>query len=149
MFDIQLSLWQYSFIFALQAVIFLIMLASKGKLANKLQNSIDKTDMEREQALSEMISLATDCIFPNIHANAPISLQHIHQCYGSQLRLSSLQYMLQKEIEAGRLILGEQQTQTQMLIPEFAEDELPSYADKMIYKSLVGSYSFDKAEISL
>ena len=86
-----------------------------------------------------MVVLASDSIFPDIHANAPISLQHIHERYEAQLRLASLQCLLQKEIDAGRLFLGQQEIEARVLPPELADDELIPHAGNMVYRSLVQS----------
>lgn len=137
LFSVQFYIWHYIVVFGVQTLFFITMFALKGKLANHLQRNIDNADMEREQALNEMTILASDSIFPDIHAHAPISLHHIYKRYESQLRLASLHFLLQKEIDAGRLILGEQQMEYQVLPPELADDELIPYADEMIYKSLM------------
>lgn len=137
--NIYLSLWQYSLAFAVQTVVFIIMLAAKGRLANRLYNDIENAELEREQALNEMIILATDSIFPDIYKQTPISLQHIHDRYGTKLRLASLQCLLQKEVDAGRLLLAHQ-TESKSLPPEFADDELVSNATQIIYKSAIPSY---------
>lgn len=135
--DTSLLLWHYMAVFSVQTLLFIGMFACKGRLANYLQNSIDNADLTREQALNEMYILASDSILPDIHANAPISLQTIHERYNSQLRLASLQRLLQKEIDAGRLILSQYQIEAELLPPELADDELSPHAAEMIYKSLV------------
>lgn len=135
--NITLFLWEYVAVFGLQTLIFIIMFASKDKLANHLKNNINKADLVREQTLNEMYILASDSIFPDIHAHAPISLQHIHERYESQLRLASLQCLLQKEIEAGRLLLSQHEISARVLPPELADDELIPYAGEMIYKSVI------------
>lgn len=136
-FDISLTLGQYSAIFLVQTIIFIAMFAIKGRLANRLQNSINEANIARAQALSEMVILAADSVFPDTHRIAPISLQQIYERYDGALRLASLQCLLQSEIDAGRLLLGEHQIEAQVLPPELADHELPTYADQMIYKSLV------------
>ncbi|WP_350562572.1 hypothetical protein [Psychrobacter sp. CAL346-MNA-CIBAN-0220] len=133
----QLLLWQYMIVFGIQTLFFFIMLASKGRLANYIQSNINKEEMAGEQALNEMTILATDSIFPDIHASAPISLRHIYERYETELRLASLQCLLQKEINAGRLILGQHQLEAQVLPPELADDELTAHASEMIYKSVI------------
>lgn len=135
--NVPLALWQYLTIFGIQTLIFITTLAFKGKLATHIQDCIEEEDLVREQALNEMTILATDSIFPDIHANAPISLQQLHKRYEAQLRLASLQCLLQQEINAGRLLLGHQQTESQNLPPELADDELTARADKMLYSSLL------------
>jgi hypothetical protein len=132
-----LPLWQYMVVFGIQTLIFVTMFACKDRLANHLQSNIDKADLVREQALNEMVILASDSIFPDIHAHAPISLQHIHERYEAQLRLGSLQCLLQKEVEAGRLLLSQNEISARVLPPELADDELTPYAGKMIYKSMI------------
>lgn len=135
--QMSLPLWQYITVFGVQTLIFVIMFAFKERLANHLQSRINKADLMREQALNEMIVLASDSIFPDIHAHAPISLQHIHERYEAQLRLASLQCLLQKEVEAGRLLLSQQEISARVLPPELADDELTPYAGEMIYKSMI------------
>ncbi len=135
--NMQLYLWQYMSVFGVQTLLFVVMLSSKGRLANRLQNRIDNADFVREQALNEMYILASDLILPAIHSSAPISLKTIHERYKSHLKLASLQRLLQKEVDAGRLILGEYQIESEVLPPELADEALSPYADKMVYKSLV------------
>lgn len=137
LFDMQVYLWQYIIAFGIQTLLFVTMLAAKGWLANRLQHDIDKADLAREQALNEMHILAADSIFPDIHDHAPISLQGIHERYEAQLRLASLQCLLQKEIDAGRLLLTQHEIEARVLPPELADDELSPHAGDMIYKSLV------------
>ncbi|TXD98547.1 hypothetical protein ES754_06515 [Psychrobacter frigidicola] len=137
LFSVHLYLWQYLAVFGLQTLFFMAMFTAKGRLANIMQNNIDKADLVREQMLNEMVILASDSIFPDIHAHAPISLQQIHERYEAQLRLASLQCLLQKEIDAGRLLLSQQEIEARVLPPELAEDELIPHAGDMIYKSLV------------
>ena len=137
LFDLQLYLWQYMTIFGAQTLLFAVTLGSKGRLANRLQNNIDSADFVREQALNEMYILASDIILPAIHASAPISLQTIHERYKSHLKLASLRRLLQKEVDAGRLVLGQYQIEAEVLPPELADEALSPYADKMVYKSLV------------
>ncbi|WP_169392099.1 MULTISPECIES: hypothetical protein [Psychrobacter] len=137
LFGLNLFLWEYLTIFALQTLFFLVMITFKGRLANRMQNSIDKADLAREQALNEMYILASDSIFPDIHAQSPISLQRIHERYDANLRLASLQCLLQKEVDAGRLLLADYQIEAKVLPPEIADAELSPLADAMIYKSLL------------
>lgn len=133
----ELPLWQYISIFSVQTVIFLLLFAFKGRLANNLQSKIDAEDSAREQALNEMLILAADSIFPDIHASSPISLQHIHERYESRLRIASLQCLLQREVDAGRLLLAPQKSEMRILPPELADDELRIHASTIIYKSVV------------
>lgn len=135
--NIDLFLWQYIAIFGLQTLFLMIAFAFKGQLAKRLQHNIYAQELIREQVFNEMVILARDSIFPDIHANAPLSLQHIHERYGAQLRTISLQRLLQTEIEAGRLTLGQHQIKPQTLLPEFIDNELIPYASKMIYKSVI------------
>lgn len=135
--NISLLLWHYLTVFGIQTLWFVAMFAFRGRLATYVQTSIDNADFAREQALNEMYILASDTILPEIHARAPISLQAIHERYHSQLKLASLQRLLQKEIDAGRLILTQYQIEAEVLPPELADDELSLHADEMIYKSLV------------
>ncbi|WP_201558528.1 hypothetical protein [Psychrobacter sp. 72-O-c] len=132
-----LPLWQYMVVFGIQTLIFITIFSSRGRLANHLQSRINKADFMCEQALNEMIVLASDSIFPDIHAHAPISLQHIHERYKAQLRLASLQCLLQKEVEAGRLLLSQHEISARVLPLELADVELTPYAGKMIYKSMI------------
>ena len=132
-----LYFWHYMAVFGIQTLLFIMMFVYKGWLGNYLQKSIDNADLVREQALNEMYILASDSILPDIHANAPISLQAIHKRYESQLKLASLQRLLQKEVDAGRLLLDQYQIEAEILPPEFADDELTPYANEMIYRSLV------------
>lgn len=134
--EVSLSMWHYLTIFGLQTLAFILALAFKGSLSERMQRRIQKADIAREQALNEMVSLASSSIFPYVHAKAPISLQTLHQCCDSQLRLASLQRLLQTEIEAGRLILEQHQIEAEILPPEIADAELSHYANEMIYKSV-------------
>ncbi|SNT69064.1 hypothetical protein [Psychrobacter sp. LV10R520-6] len=135
--QMSLPLWGYIVLFGIQTLIFVIMFTLRGRLVNHLQNRINTADLVRETALNEMVILASDSIFPDIHAHAPISLQRIHERYEAQLRLGSLQCLLQKEIEAGRLLLSENEISARVLPPELADDELTPYAGEMIYKSMI------------
>lgn len=136
-FDFQLYLWQYMTVFGVQTAFFVLLFAIKGRLANIMQDNIRKADLAREQMLNEMVILASDSIIPDIHAHAPISLQHIHERYDAQLRLASLQCLLQKEIDAGRLLLSQSEIEARILPPELADAELSPYASDMVYKSLL------------
>ena len=137
LFEMDLYLWQYLTVFGVQTAFFILLFVMKGRLANVLQDNIRKADLVREQKLNEMVILASDSIFPDIHAHAPISLKHIHERYDAQLRLASLQCLLQKEIDAGRLLLSQREIEARILPPELADDELTPHADGMIYKSLL------------
>ena len=137
LFDVHLYLWQYMAVFGVQTLIFIVVFSAKGHLANKMQHNIHKADVLREQMLNEMVILASDSIFPDIHAHSPISLQHIHERYDAQLRLASLQCLLQKEIDAGRLLLSQREIEARILPPELADAELTPHAGDMIYKSLL------------
>ena len=135
--NIELSVWQYSAVFGVQTLIFVMMFASRGKLAAHLQTKIDQADLAREQALNEMIILASDSIIPEIHANAPISLQQVYERYDAQFRMASLQRLLQEEIDAGRLILAQHQIESEVLPPELIEDGLLPHTGEMVYRSLI------------
>lgn len=132
-----LALWQYGLVFAVQALIFIVMLAAKGRLANHLKCRINKEECAREQALNEMTILAADSLLLDIHRKSPISLAQIYAHYDGQLRLASLHRLLQKEVDAGRLLLGQQQIEAHILPPEFADDELTAHAGEMIYRSVM------------
>lgn len=95
--QMSLPLWGYIVLFGIQTLIFVIMFTLRGRLVNHLQNRINTADLVRETALNEMVILASDSIFPDIHAHAPISLQRIHERYEAQLRLGSLQCLLQRD----------------------------------------------------
>lgn len=137
LFEVNLYLWQYITVFGVQTAFFILMFVMKGRLANLMQDNIHKADLVREQMLNEMVILASDSIFPDIHAQSPISLQHIHERYDAQLRLASLQCLLQKEIDAGRLLLSQLEIEARILPPELADAELSPHASGMIYKSLL------------
>ncbi|WP_182404996.1 hypothetical protein [Psychrobacter sp. GP33] len=137
LFEVHLYLWQYITVFGVQTAFFILMFVMKGRLANLMQDNIHKADLVREQMLNEMVILASDSIFPDIHAQSPISLQHIHERYDAQLRLASLQCLLQKEIDAGRLLLSQHEIEARILPPELADAELSPHASGMIYKSLL------------
>ncbi|MBU5616648.1 hypothetical protein KPY62_05950 [Psychrobacter sp. TAE2020] len=133
--QLHLTLWQGVMVFGLQTLFFVGMLVSKTKLSKHMQHNIDQQSLIREQALTEMNILASDSILPDIHANTPISLQHIYERYDAQLRRASLQRLLQIEVEAGRMMLGAQNLLVEILPPEFADNELIPYARKMVYTS--------------
>lgn len=137
LFSISLPLWQYVALFVLQTLIFIIMLAFKGRLANNLQRRINEQEVLREEALNEMIILADDSLYLDVHAKAPISLQALYEHYDAKFHLSSLQCLLKKEVDAGRLLLGEQQVDANILPPDLADDELNAHASEMIYRSIL------------
>ena len=133
--NLSLSLWQYVSLFVLQTVFFVSIFAAKGRLANKLQNDIDKDYLQGEQALNEMIVLAEDSLYPDVHAKSPISLRQLGEYLNGEFHLSSLHCLLQKEIKAGRLILSQMPIEVDILPPELADVELIEHADNIIYKS--------------
>lgn len=133
--DISLTLWHYLALFVLQTVIFIFMLAAKGRTASTLQRKIDKDEMVREEAFNEMVILAEDSLYPDVHVNSPISLRQLHEYFDGRFHLATLHCLLQKEVDTGRLILGEQQIDAKILPPDLADDELDEHASEMIYKS--------------
>lgn len=135
MMNISLTLWQYIALFILQTLFFVSIFAAKGRLANKLQNDIDKDYLQGEQALNEMIVLAEDSLYPDVHAKSPISLRQLGDYLNGEFHLSSLHCLLQKEIKAGRLILSQMPIEVDILPPELADVELIEHADNIIYKS--------------
>lgn len=135
--NIELSAGHYIAVFGVQTLFFMIMFVSRGKLATHLQNKIDQADLVREQALNEMIIIAEDSIIPDIHANAPISLQQVYERYNAQFRIASLQRLLQEEVDNGRLILGQHQIEAEVLSPELVEDGLLPNTGEMVYRSLI------------
>lgn len=136
-FDVQIALWLYITIFVFQTAVFLLLFSIKRQLAKRIQNRINEATVTREQALSEMIILAADSIFPDIHANAPMSLKQIYERYDGRLRLASLERLLQSEIDAERMLLSAPHITATVLPLELADNELHASADKMIYKSLI------------
>ncbi|MDN5620239.1 MAG: hypothetical protein L0G63_07115 [Psychrobacter sp.] len=135
MMNISLTLWQYIALFILQTLFFVSIFAAKGRLANKLQNDIDKDYLQGEQALNEMIVLAEDSLYPDVHAKSPISLKQLNDYLNGEFHLSSLHRLLQKEVDAGRLMLGQTSLELGILPLELADVELIEHADKIIYKS--------------
>ena len=135
MMNISLTLWQYIALFILQTLFLINIFAAKGRLANKLQNDIDKDYLQGEQALNEMIVLAEDSLYPDVHAKSPISLRQLGDYLNGEFHLSSLHCLLQKEIKAGRLILSQMPIEVDILPPELADVELIEHADNIIYKS--------------
>ena len=133
--NISLTLWQYMALFVLQTVFFISMLAMKGRLENNLQRKIDNDELMGEEAFNEMTVLAEDCLYPDVHAHAPISLEQLDDRLNGQFHLASLQRLLQKEVEAGRLILTQQQLEISILPPDLADDEFNEHASEIIYKS--------------
>ncbi|GAF53803.1 LOW QUALITY PROTEIN: hypothetical protein JCM18900_12403 [Psychrobacter sp. JCM 18900] len=114
---------------------FVSALAAKGQLANKLQRKIDNDELMREEALNEMIILAEDSLYPDVHAKSPISLEALDDYLDGQLHLASLQCLLQKEVDAGRLIMEQQPPEVGVLPPELADDELNEHASEITYRS--------------
>lgn len=137
LFNIVLSLWQYVALFVLQTVLFIIMLMAKGRTANRLQRKIDKDELVSEEAFNEMIIIAEDSLFPDVHANAPISLRQIYDYFDGAFHLASLHGLLQKEVDARRLTLTRQHLDAKLLPPNLADDELDEHASEMIYKSII------------
>ena len=135
--NMSLPLWQYMSLFAIQTLIFIGMLSFKGRIANHLQNKINQADVLREEALNEMTILAADSLYPDVHAKAPISLQQIYEYYDAEFHLASLHRLLQREVEAGRLMLGQQQLGAEVLPLELADEELKDHASEMVYKSVL------------
>ena len=134
---IQLSLGQYAAIFALQTLIFLIMLALKERLAKKLQINVHKEELGAAQTLNEMTILATDSFFDKVHRHSPLSLQFIHQQYASEWHVVSLYHLLQQEVNRGRLTLSQHAQKASALPLDLADDELTLHADEILYKSLI------------
>ena len=132
---IMLPLWQYVALFTLQTIIFLVMLAAKGQMANTLQRKIDKDELLREEAMNEMIILAKDSLYPDVHANAPLSLREMYEYFDKSFHLASLHCLLKIEVDAGRLILTQKNLEADILPPDLADDELNEHASEMIYKS--------------
>lgn len=135
-FDWDLSVWHYAAVFILDTILFVIAYSFRDRLAKRLEQRIIQSDQLREQALNKLYALARDSILPDIHAHSPLSLLAIESRYQYRLQLVSLQLILQKEIEQGRLLLNHQDFSVQ-LPPEFADYELYQFAEKMIYKSLL------------
>ena len=135
--DISLPLWQYIALFVIQTLIFVVMFAFKDRLARRLADKINQEDLSREEMVNEMTILARDSLYPDVHARAPISLKQIYRFYDAQFRLASLHRLLQNEIEAGRLMYGEQKVDAGILPLELADDALKEYARGIIYKSLI------------
>ncbi len=134
--NISLSLQQYLIIFALQTLIFIVALIFKGSIANLLQNKIYRAELKRDQALYEMVILASESVFPSVYAQAPISLQSVYEQHQKKIRLVSLYTLLKHETNTGRLIL-QQKTQVDLLPLNLAEDELNHVAKEMVYRSTV------------
>jgi hypothetical protein len=136
LFDWDLTLWHYVAVFIIQTAAFVIAYTSRGRLAQRLERRIAQSDQRREQSLDRLYTLATDSILRDIHAHTPLTLLDIESRYQYRLQLASLQLILQKEVEQGRLLLNHQDF-TVHLPPEFAEYELHQYAGQMIYKSML------------
>lgn len=77
--------------------IFVGILAAKGRLANKLQDEIDNDELMREETFNEMIILAEDSLYPDVHAKSPISLRQLGDYLNGEFHLSSLHCLLQKK----------------------------------------------------
>lgn len=135
--DVSLPLWQYIALFVIQTLIFVIMFSLKGRIARYLADKINREDLSREEMLNEMTILAADSLYRDVHARAPISLKQIYRYYDAQFRLASLHRLLQNEIDAGRLMYGEQKVDAGILPLELADDALKEYARGIIYKSLI------------
>ncbi|OXL23382.1 hypothetical protein [Psychrobacter sp. DAB_AL32B] len=135
--DISLPLWQYITIFVIHTLIFVIMLGFKGRFTTHLERKINQADLSSEETLNEMTILAVDSLYRDVHAKAPISLKEIYRYYDAQFRLASLHRLLQKEVDAGRLIYGDQKVDAGILPLELADDALKEHARGVIYKSLI------------
>ncbi|MGO3897940.1 MAG: hypothetical protein ACTJH0_09100, partial [Psychrobacter sp.] len=107
----------------------------KGRMANILQRKIDKDELQREEALNEMIILAEDSLYPDVHANSPISLRQLYEYFDQSFHLASLHCLLQREVDTGRIMLTQKQTEAEVLPPDLADDELNEHASEIIYKS--------------
>ncbi|WP_114701724.1 hypothetical protein [Psychrobacter proteolyticus] len=134
-FSISLPLWQYISLFMIQTLLFVSALAAKSQLANKLQRKIDNDELMHEEALNEMIILAEDSLYPDVHAKSPISLEALDNYLDGQFHLASLQCLLQREVEVGRLIMEQQPPEVGILPPELADDELNEHASEITYRS--------------
>ena len=135
--DISLPLWQYITIFVIHTLIFVIMLGFKGRFTTLLERKINQADLSSEETLNEMTILAVDSLYRDVHAKAPISLKEIYRYYDAQFRLASLHRLLQKEVDAGRLMYGDQKVDAGILPLELADDALKEHARGVIYKSLI------------
>ncbi len=136
LFNMPLSVWQYLIVVLLQTIVFAVALANRSRLASRLQNKIDEQELARAEAFSEMIILAADCLYPDVHRKAPITLQKLYEDSEVSFYLSSLHCLLQREVEAGRLRIKEQQNQADALLPpDLADDELASHASEITYIS--------------
>lgn len=135
--DTSIPVWEYITVFAVQTAIFIIMLFSKGRLANRLQSKIDEGEVTREEMLDEMAILASDSLFLDVHARSPISLQQLYEHYNAELHLSSLHCLLQREVDAGRIIVRQPHPEANGLPLELADHELAIHANEIIYKSVL------------
>ena len=135
--DISLPLWQYVALFGIQTLIFIVMFSFKDRLAQHLGREIHQEDLSSEEMLNEMTILATDSLYRDVHAKAPISLKEIYKYYDAQFHMASLHRLLEKEVDAGRLMYGEQKVEAGILPLELADDALKEYARALIYKSLI------------
>lgn len=135
--DISLPLWQYIALFVIQTLIFVVMFGLKDRLARHMEYKINQEDLAREEMLNEMMILAADSLYNDVHAKAPITLKQIYRYYDAQFRLPSLHRLLQKEVDAGRLMYGDQKVDADILPLGLADDALKEYARGIIYKSLI------------
>lgn len=133
--NMSLTLWQYVALFVIQTIFFISMLAAKGRLENYLQRKIDNDELMSEEMLNEMVILAEDSLYPDVHAKSPISLEQLDDYLDGKFHLASLQCLLQKEVNAGRLMLSQQQLEIAILPPDLADNELHEHADEIFYKS--------------
>ena len=132
-----LDIWNYIVVFVLQTLLFCWLLLYKGRLGIIVKERIDNAAIVSEEALQEMFILAADSLFLDIHDNAPLSLQDIYERYHGELHLISLQKLLQKEVDSGRLLLAQQQADIFALPLELANDDLAASASKIVYKSIL------------
>ena len=135
--DVSLPLWQYITIFVIHTLIFVFMLGFKGRFATHLERKINQVDLSSEEMINEMTILSVDSLYPHVHAKAPISLKEVYRYYNAEFRLASLHRLLQKEVDAGRLMYGEHKVNAGILPLELADDALKEYAREVIYKSLI------------
>lgn len=130
-----MSVWVYPLVFGLQTILFFVLLHKKGRLANRIQTILTKTEMTCKQAFNEMDVLAKDSVFPDVHANSPLSLKCIYERCEAQLHLITLRCLLQKEVEAGRMIIKQKRVDADVLPIDLADEDLIEHASEIIYKS--------------
>lgn len=135
--NLSLSIEVYLIVFALQMLIFVIMLTLKGRLGNYLQDSIHNQEIIIEQVLNEMAILASDSLFLEVHDAAPVSLQHIYERHNAQLRLTSLYRLLQHEIQAGRFDIKSTAARGRCAPSRACRWSTVLQANDMIYRSVV------------